>query len=225
MDLQSMIKWITAVIVASLMHSGLAFADGIVSTVTSAPIHPNGIVRDVRSGLNIHLQNDQFKGLDFMDPSVPGYGIPPGGRLEVELTTGFQRDPNIPLDDRSILLVVGTPQQGLPARALGLSVQEGRNQNTFVITSNNPDGARPDQLLSPAPGAASDPIRARGIKIVHVGRTRAFVSRGEKGSVAVRFLDRSGNLIAGGVGEVSFLPEPRPQVYPTNVPHDQRNHN
>lgn len=160
-----------------------------------------------------------------MDPAVIGYGIPPGGRLEVELVEGFQRDPAIPLDERAILLVAGTPQQGLPGRLLGFSVKEGDNPNTFVFQPEGSDGIAPKSMISSAPGAGLDPIRQRGIKIIHIGRNKAFVSRGTKGVVEVRFLDRSGSVIAKGRGEVEFLENPRPELFPSNVPHDQRNHN
>jgi len=200
-------------------------AEGIVSEITSAPIHPNGIVRDVRSGLNIHLQTDKVRGLDFMDPAVLGYGLPPGGSLEVELVEGFQRDPAIALDHRAILLVAGAPQQGLPGQLLGFTVKEGANPHTFIIGTDSRDGVRAEDLMSPAPGAAFDPIRQRGIKIIHIGRHKAFVGRGERGVVAVRFKDADGHVMASGTGEVSFLDEPRPRIYPTNIPHDQRNHN
>ncbi len=205
--------------------SAPAKADGIVSRDTAAPIHPNGIVRDIRSGLNIHLQSDEVRGLDFMDPAVLGYGLPAGGSLEIELLEGFQRDPSIALDDRTILLVAGTPQQGLPGRLLGFTVSEGKNPYTFVIGTDSSDGVSAENLVSPAPGAAFDPIRQRGIKIIHIGRHKAFVSRGDKGVVEVRFKDASGKVVSSGRGEVAFLDEPRPRIYPTNIPHDQRNHN
>ena len=32
-----------------------------------------------------------------MDPATIGYGIPAGGRIEVELGEGFERDPAIPV--------------------------------------------------------------------------------------------------------------------------------
>ncbi|MEM7216186.1 MAG: hypothetical protein AAF423_11645 [Pseudomonadota bacterium] len=206
-------------------NSAQAQSQGIVSKVTSAPIFANGIVRDIRSGINIFLQTDNHSGDAFLDPAVIGYGIPAGGRMEIELVSGFQRDPAIPLDERAILLVVGTPQQGLPAALSGFKVTEGGNDETFVITPLNQNGLQADALLSAAPGAAFDPIRQRGIKIIHIGRVSAFVSRGDKGVVAVRIIDGGGNVVASGSGEVNFLPEPRPQIFPTNVPHDQRNHN
>lgn len=208
-----------------LIFTGYGRAEGIVSGITSAPIHPNGIVRDIRSGLNIHLQSDEAKGLDFMDPAVSGYGLPAGGTLEIELLEGFQRDPAIPLDDRTILLVAGTPQQGLPGRFLGFTIKEGKNPYTYVIGSESSAGVDAENLVSPAPGAAFDPIRQRGIKIIHIGRTKAFVSRGEAGVIEVRFRSANGDILASGKGSVSFLKQPSPQIFPTNIPHDQRNHN
>ena len=203
----------------------IASADGIVGRVVSAPIFANGTVRDIRSGINIYLQRSDAPDLDFLDPAVIGYGIPPGGRMEVEMVSGFQRDPNIPLAQPSILLTVGTPQQGLPGRTAGYTVSEGRNRNTFVITPKTPAGLDPRKLISPAPGAKHDPIRARGIKIVHVGLKLAFASRGERGSVAVRIYDGRGRVLHQGTGAIAFLPRPIPQIFPTNIPHGRRNHN
>jgi len=210
-----------------LFHlSPLALADqtGIVSRVTSAPVFPNGILRDGRSGLNIHLQTDAVKGLDFMDPAVEGYGIPPGGSLEVELMGGFQRDTNVALDQRSILLTVGAPQQGLPLDDTLYTVQEGQNSNTFIIRPAGAIGLNPSTAFSTAPGSKNDPVRARGIKIIHIGRQFAFVARGKEGKVKVRFLDRSGSVLASGSGSVTFLKSAQPAIFPTNVTHDQRNH-
>jgi len=215
--------YMCALLLMVQVNATAALADGIVSKVTSAPIFPNGIVRDVRAGINIFLQSETVQGDAFLNPQVLGYGIPDGGRMEVEMISGYQRDPEIPLDGRAIILVVGTPQQGLPAAISGLSIREGENQHTFVITPES-GGAQAETLLSPAPGAAFDPVRQRGIKIIHIGRASAFVSRGEKGVVEVRIFDGDDNLLSSGRGEVKFLPEPLPQIYPTNIPHDQRNH-
>ncbi|MDA7948894.1 MAG: hypothetical protein MPJ78_15635 [Hyphomicrobiaceae bacterium] len=202
-----------------------AQADDMVNKVVNSPIFANGTVRDIRSGLNIYLQRRDAMGLNFLDPKVPGYGIPPGGRMEVEMISGFQRDPKIPLGQPSILLVAGTPQQALPGRTVGYTVSEGENPNTFVITPKTPGGLEVPNIVSNAPGAARDPIRQYGIKIVHVGMTMAFVNRGEKGRVEVRIFDRNGKIVKRGAGEVEFLPTPRPQIFPTNIPHGKRNHN
>lgn len=202
-----------------------SLADGIVSQIVSAPIFANGTVRDIPSGINIYLQNDNAQGLDFMNPDVIGYGIPPGGSLEVEMVSGFERDLNIPLDGKSLLLTVGAPQQGLPEKAGGHVISQGDNEFTFVIKPTDVDGMNPIKLESPAKGVAFDQVQQRGIKIIHIGRHFAFISRGDKGVVEVRFKDKSGNVIARGRGELEFLEKPRPQIFPTNITHDQRNHN
>ena len=208
-----------------VLKSSFAVADGIVSGVISAPVFANGILSDERSGINILLQTDRHKGLDFFDPNVTGYGIPPGGSMEVEMVAGFERDPKIALDDKSLLLTVGAPQQGLPDDATGHQISQGDNPNTFKIIPVKKDGLLPDKLVSPAPGARLDPVPLRGIKIVHVGRTSAFISRGDVGLVEVRIKDSGGNIVARGSGKVNFLQKPGPQVFLTNIPHNQRNHN
>ncbi len=209
----------------SLFSLNNAYADGVVSQVVSAPIFANGTVRDIPSGINIYLQSDNDQGLDFMNPEVVGYGVSPGGSLEVEMISGFERNINVPLDDRSLLLTVGTPQQGLPAKVSGHTISQGHNRNTFVIKPTEFDSMMPEKLASPAKGVGFDQVQQRGIKIIHIGRHFAFVSRDEIGIVEVRFKDSGGNIIAKGRGEIKFLAEPRPQIFPTNVTHDQRNHN
>ncbi|MEO0327749.1 MAG: hypothetical protein AAF217_04040 [Pseudomonadota bacterium] len=211
----------------SLLAAGAApvRADGIVNSVISAPVHPNGLVRDMRSGINILLQRPDAMGESFLDPRVVGFGIPSGGRMEIEMVSGFERDPEIPLDEKTLILVTGTPQQGLPAKLTGLNVSQGGNENTYVITAEGNAGFAAEALLSPAPGAAFDPIRQRGIKIIHIGRTSAFISRGDKGEVSVRIFDASNAIVASGKAETLFYPYPRPMIFPTNIPHDQRNHN
>jgi hypothetical protein len=225
----SRMKFATAILVLFLVlfpaGNPAVSAEGLVSMVVSSPIFANGTVRDIRSGINIYLQRDGARGLDFMDPAVTGYGIPPGGRMEVEMLEGFQRDANIALAQPSILLVAGTPQQGLPGRTAGYTVSQGRNENTFVIMPKTPDGLAAAALMTQVPGAKRDPLPQRGIKIVHVGMKMAFVSRGESGRVEVRIFDGSGKIVSRGGGEIKFLSQPRPQIFPTNIPHAKRNHN
>ncbi len=218
-------RLMTAFLLAFAAGIAPASSDGLVGVVVSSPIFANGTVQDMRSGINIYLQRDDARGLDFMDPKVVGYGIPPGGRLEVEMVSGFQRDPGIALAQPSILLVAGTPQQALPGRTVGYSVSEGHNRNTFVITPSAPNGLDAAAMTAAAPGAKTDPIPQRGIKIVHVGMKMAFVSRGSVGTVEVRIIDGNGKVVDRGRGELKFLPEPRPQIFPTNIPHAKRNHN
>ncbi len=109
-----------------------ARADGIVSTIVNAPLSASGTVRDARVGINVYLQSEVAPGLEFMDPAVTGYGIAPGGRLEIELVEGFQRDWEVDLTQSAIMMVTGAPQQGLPGKAVGYTVGEGANENTFV---------------------------------------------------------------------------------------------
>jgi hypothetical protein len=220
-------KILFAVSVAILVSvgSGAAFADGIVSAVVSSPLSADGYVRDSRTGLNIYLQTDDAVGIEFMDPEVVGYGIPAGGRLEVELVSGFERDQSIPIAQPSIMLVGGAPQQGMPGKAVGYAVEEGANENTFAIVPSSDEGLVADNLTSPAPGAKGDPVRQRGVKVIHVGLKKAFINRGERGAVAVRILGSDGNVVQEGSAEIEFISEPRPQIFPTNFPHGRRNHN
>ncbi len=57
-----------------------------------------------------------------MDPNVIGYGIPKGGRLEVELSGGYERDWDVGISQSSMMLVTGTPQQGLPGKKVGYTI-------------------------------------------------------------------------------------------------------
>jgi hypothetical protein len=204
---------------------GATLAEEIVSAVVSSPLSADGYVRDSRTGLNIYLQTDDAPAIEFMNPDVIGYGIPAGGRLEVELVSGFERDKTIPIAQPSIMLVTGAPQQGMPGKAVGYKVEEGDNENTFVI-SPSPEGELPaEKLMTPAPGAKGDPVRQRGLKVVHVGLKKAFINRGDRGVVAVRIVGGDGNVVDKGSGEIEFLDAPRPQIFPTNFPHGRRNHN
>ncbi|MFT7596128.1 MAG: hypothetical protein ACI8R4_003462 [Paracoccaceae bacterium] len=68
----------------------------------------------------------------FMDPDVLGYGIPAGGRIEIEMGGGFERDWGIAISQAAITLVTGAPQQGLPGAGVGYEVIEGADENIFV---------------------------------------------------------------------------------------------
>ncbi len=220
-------KITAAVSIAILVSvgSGAALAEGIVSAVVSSPLAADGTVRDSRTGLNIYLQTEGAPAIEFMNPDVIGYGIPKGGRLEVELVSGFERDTSLPLAQPSIILVTGAPQQGLPGKAVGYEVEEGDNENTFVIVPFPGDDLPAEKLMTPAPGAKGDPVRQRGMKVVHVGLKKAFINRGDRGVVAVRILDGDGNIAHKGSAEIEFLDKPQPQIFPTNFPHGRRNHN
>jgi hypothetical protein len=210
----------------SVVLAGAAQADGIVSAVVNAPLSAAGTVKDGRVGINVYLQSDAASGLEFMDPKVTGYGIAAGGRLEVEMVEGFERDWAVGLSQAAIMLVTGAPQQGLPGKAVGYQVKEGGNENTFVFEPTSQAGLPADTLMSPAPGAKLDPIAQRGIKVVHIGFMQsAFHNRGAGGAVEVRFVDGAGKVVHRGRGKIDFLSEPVPQILPTNFPDKRRNHN
>ena len=205
---------------------GTASADGIVSAIVNSPLSAAGTVRDARVGINVYLQNASASGAEFMDPKVPGYGIPPGGHLEIEMGGGFERDWEVALSQAAIMLVTGTPQQGLPGKKVGYSVADGANENTFRITPTAGSGLAVDQLQSPAPGAKLDPIPQRGIKVIHIGfQQSAFFNRGNRGEVHVRIVDSTGTAVHQGTGTVAFLGAPVAQILPTNFADKRRNHN
>lgn len=211
---------------ALALAGSAAGAEGVVSTIVNAPLSATGTVKGTRVGINVYLQNDTAPGADFMDPEVIGYGIPAGGALEVEMAGDFERDWDIGLGQPSIMLVTGAPQQGLPGKAVGYEVGEGDDPNLFVFRPTGDGGIDAASLMSPSPGAKGDPIRQRGIKVIHIGfRQSAFLNAGEKGKVIVRFKDAGGNVVAEGSGEIAFLDAPRPQILPTNFPDKTRNHN
>jgi hypothetical protein len=161
-----------------------------------------------------------------MDPKVPGYGIPAGGRLEIEMGEGFERDWEVAPSQAAIMLVTGAPQQGLPGKKVGYTVDAGDNDNTFRITPTSESGLAADKLMSPAPGAKLDPIPQRGIKVIHIGfQQSAFLNRGARGEVHVRFVDGSGKVVHQGTGAIAFLDAPVAQILPTNFTDKRRNHN
>jgi len=206
--------------------TGTASAHGIVNSIVNAPLAAAGTVRDGRVGINVYLQGASAPGPAFMDPKVPGYGIPAGGRLEIEMGEGFERDWEVALSQAAIMLVTGTPQQGLPGEKVGYTVEAGDNDNTFRITPTTESGLSADKLMSPAPGAKLDPIPQRGIKVIHIGfQQSAFFNRGSRGEVHVRFVDGSGKAVHQGTGTIAFLGAPVAQVLPTNFTDKRRNHN
>lgn len=209
-----------------LSWTGAARADGIVSTIVNAPLSATGTVKDARVGINVYLQNSTAPGIEFMDPEVVGYGIPKGGRLEIELGEGFERDWEVGLSQAAIMLVTGAPQQGLPGKAVGYAVTEGDSDNVFVIKPTGEAGLTAETLRSPAPGAKSDPIPQRGIKVIHIGfQQSAFFNRGGAGEVKVRILDADSKAVHRGNGKIAFVDRPVPQILPTNFPQGRRNHN
>ncbi len=216
-----------AVVSAAFMPlSGFAFAEGIVSKIVSSPLSASGLVRDAHVGINIYLHSDAARGMEFMDPKVIGYGVPAGGRIEIEMADGFERVAAVPLTQKTMMVVTGAPQQGMPGKAVGYKVGEGGTPNTIAITPTGLEGLNAETLMSPAPGAKGDPVRQRGIKVFHVGLLQSpFVNRGRSGSVRVRIVDGADKVVHSGSAEVEFLDAPAPQIQPNNFPDKQRNHN
>ena len=210
--------------------SGAALGEGMVAKVVSSPLSGTGTVTGARTGINIYLQSDDALGIEFMNPHVVGYGIPKGGQLEVELIEGFERDPDrkidsIDLKDASAILVTGTPQQGLPGAKAGYAISEGENPNTFIFSPTKPEGLPAETLVAGAPGAKQDPVRQRGVKVIHIGLHSAFFNRGKLGSVGLRLRDADGTVVSEGKASIDFLTEPVAQVHPTNLADGRRNHN
>lgn len=212
---------------AALLTAPLpAAADGMVSTIVNAPLSATGTVKNARVGINVYLQTDAAQGAAFMDPNVIGYGIPAGGRMEIEMGGDYERDWAVGLSQASIMLVTGTPQQGLPGAKVGYEVSEGDEPNIFVITPTNDTGMVADTLMTPAPGAKGDPVRQRGLKVIHIGfQQSAFLNSGENGAVTVRILDANGDVASQGTGSIDFIDQPVAQILPTNFPDKRRNHN
>ena len=213
-------------VAALVLVVGAARADGIVNTVVNSPLSAAGTVKDAKVGINVYLQQPDAPGADFMDPAVIGYGVAPGGRIEIEMAEGFERDMSVPLSQAAIMVVTGAPQQGLPGKKIGYKVSEGENDKTFVITPTAKKGLPAGWIMSPAPGAKGDAIRQRGIKVFHIGFLRSpFINRGAAGIVHVRFIDGKGKVKHEGRGRIPFLSGPVAQIQPTNFPDKRRNHN
>jgi hypothetical protein len=213
-------------IAALLASTTPALAGGIVSEIVNAPLSASGTVQGTRVGINVYLQSDAAQGPEFMDPAVVGYGIPAGGHMEIEMAGGFERDWGIGISQAAIMMVTGAPQQGLPGKAVGYSVDEGEDENVFLINPVDGGSLEAGALMTPAPGAKGDPIRQRGIKVIHIGfQQSAFLNSGDSGTVNVRIVGADGKVISEGSASVDFLATPVAQVLPTNFPQGMRNHN
>ena len=203
-----------------------SIADGIVSKIVNSPLSAAGLVQGAHAGINVYLQSAAAPGMEFMDPAVVGYGVPAGGRIEIEMGAGFERIAKLPLTQKTIMVVTGAPQQGMPGARVGYKVGEGNKPGIITLTPTKPEGLKAASLMSPAPGARGDPVRQRGIKVFHVGLLQsAFINRGRSGTIHVRILDGSGKVIHGGKASVDFIDAPVPQIQPNNFPDKQRNHN
>jgi hypothetical protein len=215
-----------ALLAGVILAASPTAADGIVAKVVNSPLNSAGLVRGGYSALNVYLQKPEALGVEFFNPEIPGYGIPPGGRIEVEMGGGFTRDPAVPMDASAVHMVSGTPQHGLSSKAYGYGSHEGANANTFVLTASTPEGLPADKLLPRATIEKLDPIPNIGLKVFHIGLGAiAFTNRGDKGSVTVRIVDGNDKVLASGSAEVEFWDETRPQIHPNNFLHKGQNHN
>jgi hypothetical protein len=213
-------------IVGLLLILPNARADGIVAKIVCSPISGTGIIQDAVTDINIYLQSDAVRGIDFMDPNVVGYGIAEGGRVEIEFSDGFERFEQMPITNKGAQAVSGTPQQGMFADKFGYEVREGDNKQTIAFVAVRPGGLPAETLMSPDADAPKDPVRQRGIKVLHIGLLKgAFINRGQTGTVNVRFIDSVGKVTHTGSASIDFLPSAVPQLHPTNFPDRLRNHN
>jgi len=213
-------------LLAGLSVAGSAAADGIVAKVVNSPLNAAGLVKGGYAALNIYLQRPDARGIDFFNPHVPGYGIPAGGRIEVELGGGFTRNAGVPLGLNSVHMVSGTPQHGLSSKKYGYLARPGANDNTYIVYAKSKDGIPAEKLLPRASVAKLDPVMNSGLKVFHMGLGAiAFTNQGIKGSVSVRIIDGDGRLLGSGTAEVNFWDAPRAQIHPNNFLHKGRNHN
>ena len=214
-----------ALVAGVVLAASPSAADGIVAKVVNSPLNSAGLVRDGYTALNVYLQKPDAQGIEFFNPEIAGYGIPPGGRIEVEMGGGFTRDPAVAMDASAVHMVSGTPQQGLSSK-LGYGSHEGANENIFVLTASTADGLPPEKLLPRATVQKLDPIPNIGLKVFHIGLSAiAFSNRGDKGSVTVRIVDANDKVLASGRAEVDFWNDTRPQIHPNNFLHKGQNHN
>lgn len=209
-----------------LVVAAPAAADGLVAQVISSPLSAAGTVKGAPTGINVYFQSEDAQGSAFFAPEIPGYGIPAGGRVEIEMGDGFERVPDAEIAPPTATLVSGAPQQGLPGSALGYAVNEGNAPNVIALVPESPEGLPVESLVPPAPGAQDDPIVNQGFKVAHVGLIKsAFRNAGDSGTVTVRILDGDGSVVHEGSGTVDFLDAPVPQIFPNNFPDAGRNHN
>lgn len=219
-------KKVTTLAAALSLLATPALADGIVAKIVNSPLNSAGLVKDGYTALNVYLQKPGAEGIEFYNPEIPGFGIPAGGHIEVEMGGGFSRDPAIEMDARAVHMVSGTPQHGLSDKKLGYKSVEGGNPNIFVVSALSPEGLPAEKLLPRATIQQLDPIPNIGLKTFHIGlSTIAFSNKGNSGTVTVRIVDGSGKVLDSGTAEVDFWDAPRPQIHPNNFLHNGRNHN
>lgn len=130
--------------IGALLAAPGAAADGIVAKIVNSPLSATGLVSGAPISINIYLQSDAAPGIAFMDPNDVGYGIAAGGRVEIEMGQGFERIADVPLLQKTIMVVTGAPQQGMLGKAVGYKVGEGASPNIYTITATKKGGLPAD---------------------------------------------------------------------------------
>ncbi len=122
-------------------------ADGIVAKVVNSPLNSAGLVKEGYTALNVYLQKPEAEGNELFNPEIPGFGIPAGSHIEVEMGGDFARAPAVAMDTGAVHMVSGTPQHGLSSKGLGYQSVEGENPNIFVVSAISPEGLPAEKLL------------------------------------------------------------------------------
>lgn len=219
---------------ALLVVNHMVFADddgdNIVAGIISAPVVMNGLVANEPTEFNL-IFNAQGAGLKgSLDPTLFGYQIPAGGRMEVELSEEFKRNTRInsetgksepvPINPNANIILTTGPQNPI-IFAAGTTVARGNwsvsdnGQNLITIT---PNGGSGDNGLE---NARANEI---GMKVIHVRPNPRTVNGtpfingdvGDEGEVEVRIYNSTNVLVAEGEGEVKFRARIGRQVHNTN---------
>jgi len=202
----------------------------IVAKIISAPVVNNGLVADEPTEINIILNASGVGADGALDPTVFGYQIPAGGRMEVELSEEYSRNTRIntdtgveevvPINPNANIILTTGPQNPI-IFASGDTVARGNwsvsddGANLITIT---PNGGSGDNGLE---NARANEI---GVKVIHIRPNprikdgTPYINGGEdeEGEISVRIFGATGNLIASGYAEVEFEEEVGRQVHNTN---------
>jgi hypothetical protein len=194
-----------------------AQAEGIVYKVVNSSRSATGTVRGAYTDIDIYLTSPAAPGDDFLDPQVPGYRVPPGGRLEVEMGQGFERVPSPSLTRKESMKVTGPSSKVRAGKKSGFVVGEGDNEKTFVILP------------------AEQGLPSEELKVLHVGFNQSafhtvsapecplrFRNSGTRGTVYVRVIDANGKILHQGSSTVDFLEEAVAQLRSTRLTDEHR---
>ncbi len=206
-----------AILVAFIITSPAALADGIVSSIVKAPITPDGDVVGAPTDLVINFDTS-------LDPDFDGRPLPFGCSIRVTLPDAFRAGP--PIQDlftdgcspgnfqcTTAVFLQGWPQHPIlphfPVPPLGAATQyaltQGANPNTLVFTALT-------DLVVPNENPAGGP----GLKQIHL--INGFTNPKRPGSypVYVDFTAGLGCTAESGVGNVHIVTR-RPNVALTSA--------